>query len=165
MLHVLNERDIRTLEKVTVVAVSLSAVKGVPKTPVESIRISSAGIEGDAHAGTPGRNVSLLDYEVVKRFISETGIENIGHGAFGENLTVKINGAHRLSAGDEIKIGDVRLIVTRIGKECHGKSCSIFRRTGQCVMPADGVFCSVVSCGELSAGMTGTIRAVKSHRR
>ena len=44
-----------------VVAISISAEKGVPKTNVESARlIEDAGIEGDAHAGKWHRQLSLL---------------------------------------------------------------------------------------------------------
>ncbi len=149
-------------ENVAVVAVCISSEKGIPKTPVDSVRVGAVGIEGDIHAGTPGRNVSLLDRGAVERFSSETGLDDPGCGAFGENITVRIDGDPRLSVGDEIEIGEVRLIVTETGKECHGEGCSIFRQTGRCVMPTHGVFCSVLSCGDLSAGMTG--RIVRSGR-
>lgn len=42
--------------------------------------------------------------------------------------------------------------VTQIGKKCHGEKCAIFRETGDCVMPKEGIFCRVVRGGTLRAG-------------
>jgi molybdenum cofactor synthesis domain-containing protein len=50
-------------------------------------------------------------------------------------------------------VGDqVELEVTQIGKKCHGNNCSIFRETGNCVMPKEGIFARVVKGGKLSIG-------------
>jgi MOSC domain-containing protein YiiM len=39
------------------------------------------------------------------------------------------------------------LELTQIGKKCHGSSCAIFKQSGDCVMPKEGVFCKVVRGG------------------
>ena len=50
-------------------AVCISRKKGMPKEPVESIRlIEDYGIEGDAHAGKWHRQVSLLSFEAIEEF-------------------------------------------------------------------------------------------------
>jgi MOSC domain-containing protein YiiM len=41
--------------------------------------------------------------------------------------------------------------ITQIGKECH-HHCQIYRRTGFCVMPSEGVFVKVITGGNIQAG-------------
>jgi MOSC domain-containing protein YiiM len=41
--------------------------------------------------------------------------------------------------------------VTQIGKECHDK-CPIRQKTGDCIMPREGVFCRVLAGGVLRPG-------------
>ena len=55
---------------------------------------------------------------------------------------------------DKIIINNVRLMVTQIGKECHGNSCAIFREVGKCVMPEEGIFCRVEHGGKVKKGDT-----------
>ena len=139
-------------------SVNVSPGRGTAKTPTDGVLVTVEGLEADGHAGTPGRSVSLLDRGTIERFAAETGIETPGYGAFGENLTVRMEDGPDLSVGDVIEIDGVVLLVERIGKECHGDDCSIYRRTGRCVMPDHGVFCTVLSGGPVSPGMTGRIR-------
>ncbi len=112
---------------------------------------------GDAHRGTPRRNVSLLDRALVDELTVSSGIERIPEGAMGENITCRISGPDTPRVGDRIRIGVVQLLVEKIGKECHGDGCEIFRRIGRCVMPSAGIFCSVVRGGEIEPGMTGEL--------
>jgi len=58
----------------------------------------------------------------------------------------------KVSLSDKFEIGNVELEVTQIGKECHGNSCAIFRETGDCVMPKEGIFCKVISPGKIKKG-------------
>lgn len=41
--------------------------------------------------------------------------------------------------------------VTQIGKECHN-DCAIKRAAGECVMPTEGIFVTVVQEGTVRAG-------------
>ena len=53
----------------TILAVCVSARKGVQKEAVESARvIENHGIEGDAHAGDWHRQISLLSAEKIEAF-------------------------------------------------------------------------------------------------
>jgi MOSC domain-containing protein YiiM len=149
-------------ETILLVSVNVSPGKGTRKDGTSCADVVADGISGDAHSGTPGRSVSLLDVGVIERFASEAGMEVPEHGAFGENLTVRISGNPLLSCGDTVELGDVRLLVTQVGKECHGEGCSIYRRAGRCVMPTHGIFCTVLSGGVLSPGMTGTVRRTRT---
>jgi molybdenum cofactor synthesis domain-containing protein len=53
---------------------------------------------------------------------------------------------------DRLVCGDVVLEVTQIGKKCHGEKCAIYRETGDCVMPKEGIFSRVLQGGILRAG-------------
>ena len=68
----------------------------------------------------------------------------IGPGEFAENLTVAGLDAAAVGIFDRFRTGEIELEVTQIGKECHGDGCAIFRESGRCVMPAEGIFCRVL---------------------
>ena len=107
------------------------------------------GIENDAHAGKWHRQVSLLSYETIEAF-KERGAE-IGDGAFGENVIVKGIDLVRLPVGTRLSCGDILLEVTQIGKECHSH-CEIFKKMGECIMPANGIFTRVLHGGVMKEG-------------
>ncbi len=134
----------------TVRAVCISPEKGTVKRPVESaVLIRDFGIENDAHAGEWRRQVSLLSYESVEEFNRKGG--GAADGDFGENLLVEGIDLKRLPVGTVLKTGTVSLRLTQIGKECH-TDCEIRRRTGDCIMPREGVFAEVLEGGEIRPG-------------
>lgn len=138
--------------KAKVVAVNVSAVKGVPKSEVAKIRlIEGYGIEGDAHAGAWHRQVSLLAEESIDR-MRALGLNDLAHGAFGENIDTIGVDLCALPVGTRLRAGDAVLEITQIGKDCHNGGCAIRQATGICVMPTDGVFAVVVRGGELRPG-------------
>jgi len=50
------------------------------------------------------------------------------------------------------KLGANALVeITQIGKECHQK-CAIFYRTGDCIMPKEGVFAKILKGGIIRVG-------------
>ena len=53
--------------------------------------------------------------------------------------------------GTKLKIGEVLLEVTQIGKECH-VGCQIRNLIGDCVMPREGIFARVLEEGYIKAG-------------
>jgi molybdenum cofactor synthesis domain-containing protein len=131
-----------------VIAVNLSAAKGEPKLSVPEIMIDQRGVVFDAHAGAWHRQVSLLCKENIDEFITRTK-KPIKYGDFGENVTISgLNFLH-FSVLDRIQIGDVILEITKVGKECHGDKCAIFREVGQCIMPQVGTFCRVIHGGKI----------------
>jgi molybdenum cofactor synthesis domain-containing protein len=139
---------------VRIVSVNLSEKTGTIKKPVGEVVIDARGVVGDAHAGTWHRQVSLLAQESIDRFAAETG-RQVAPGEFAENLTIEGVDLRRASVLDRFHFGEVRLELTQIGKACHGEACAIFREVGKCVMPAEGVFCRVLSGGVLRAGDEG----------
>ena len=134
----------------TVRAVCISPGKGTVKRPVDKgVFIPDYGIENDAHAGKWHRQVSLLSYDSVQAFNRKGA--GVTDGDFGENLLVEGIDLKALPAGSVLKAGTVTLRMTQIGKECHS-DCEIRRRTGDCIMPREGVFAEVLEGGEIRAG-------------
>lgn len=134
-----------------VVAVSLSASKGVRKTNKDRALLRAAwGIEGDAHAGEWHRQVSLLAQESIEK-MRRLGLD-VSAGDFAENLTTRGIDVPGLHIGDRLRVGErVELEVTQIGKECHTR-CAIYQQAGDCVMPKEGVFAKVLTGGEVRPG-------------
>lgn len=139
-----------------VVSVNRSPRKGTAKTPSIRALVDMEGLVEDAHRGPGGRGVSLLDAESIERFAAETGL-SVSPGAFGENITTRGLDPSLVEKGDILRIGDVLLEVTALGKTCHGDDCEIFRRVGRCVMPARGVFCRVLEGGAVEDGSEGVL--------
>ena len=133
-----------------VVAVCISEKKGTMKHPVEYIELKREhGILGDAHAGNWHRQVSLLANESVDKMREK--LPGIPVGAFAENILTEGIEVHRLPIGTVLKIGETRLEVTQIGKECH-MGCAIRKQVGDCVMPREGIFAIVLQEGIIRAG-------------
>lgn len=133
-----------------VVAVCISEKKGTAKTEVQSITLRpDHGIEGDAHAGNWHRQVSMLSLEKIEDFRRRGA--DVDYGAFGENIIVKGLDLKSLPVGTGIRIGDVLLELTQIGKECH-KHCAIYNQVGDCIMPREGVFAIVLEGGSVKPG-------------
>ena len=133
-----------------VMAVCISEKKGTQTKGIsEGHFIEEFGIENDAHAGKWHRQVSLLSYETIEAF-KERGAE-IGDGAFGENVIVKGIDLVRLPVGTRLSCGNILLEVTQIGKECHSH-CEIFKKMGECIMPANGIFTRVLHGGVMKEG-------------
>ena len=131
-------------------AVCISPEKGTEKRPVEKgVFIRDYGIEKDAHAGNGHRQVSLLSYDSVQEFNRRGG--GVTDGAFGENLLVEGLDLKQLPVDSILRCGTVVLRVTQIGKDCHS-DCAIRRRTGDCIMPREGVFAEVLAGGEILPG-------------
>jgi len=137
--------------KPVVVAVCVSENKGTVKSSVSEIYVrKDHGIEGDAHAGQWHRQVSLLAVESADKLRDR--IADLKAGDFAENILTRGICLHTLPVGTGLQIGDVLLEVTQIGKECHNDGCAIKRQTGECVMPREGIFASVLKDGKIKSG-------------
>ncbi len=134
-----------------IIAVNISEVKGVPKHPIaQGYFAEDYGLQGDAHAGKWHRQVSLLGHESIHK-MEQLGMEDLAPGSFAENLTTEGITLFELPVGTKLKIGNVLMEVTQIGKECHA-GCSIRQKTGDCVMPREGIFTKVLNGGWVQAG-------------
>jgi MOSC domain-containing protein YiiM len=146
-----------------VVAVNISAVKGVRKHTVPSCRlVIDHGIEGDAHAGNWHRQVSLLAQESIDKMQARLTDIQLKPGDFAENITTSGIAVMELPIGTRLKVGkEAELEVTQIGKACH-MACEIRNIVGDCVMPREGIFAIVIREGTINPG--DKIEVVESHR-
>jgi len=137
--------------KGTVLAVNIAPEKGCRKADAGRGRLMTGlGLENDAHAGTPLRQVSLLAMESIDKLRAK-GLEAV-FGDFAENLTTRGIDLPSLPLGTRLRVGSTALLeVTQIGKVCHNR-CRIFYTMGDCVMPREGVFAKVLRDGEVAAG-------------
>lgn len=139
-----------------ILSVNISETKGTPKHPVDSIRLNSTGIAGDAHAGNWHRQISLLGIESFQKGFLDSP-DGPKYGIYAENITLSgapgkdVKMLKECNVGDRFKCGHVVLEVTQIGKKCHGDGCSVKQTAGLCVMPTDGIFAKVIHSGELKA--------------
>ena len=133
-------------------AVCISEKKGTVKKNIGTCRIiEDFGLEKDAHAGS-GRQVSLLSADQVEAFrVRSKGAVDLPPGIFGENLLVEGFDFKSFPVGTRFQIGTVLLELTQIGKKCH-TGCEIMQRTGECIMPKEGVFARVITGGTVSVG-------------
>ena len=131
-----------------IVAICISKKKGVQKKNVKQCRlIENYGLEGDAHAGSWHRQVSLLSIE--GRLVMENKGVKLDAGDFGENVLTKGVEFANIMVGNKIRLGKDALVrVTQIGKECHDR-CNIYYQVGDCIMPREGIFAEVLKGGEI----------------
>lgn len=131
--------------------VCVSEVKGTPKRAVNrAVVLADHGIEGDVHAGSWHRQISLLDEADVETMRAQ-GLD-LEPGAFGENLLVAGLDLSVLGIGSVVEIGAVAVEVTQRGKTCHSR-CAIYEAAGDCIMPRSGLFARVLRGGAITAGL------------
>ena len=142
--------------KFKVESVNIAAEKGVAKHEVPEIVLrENFGIEGDAHAGAWHRQVSFLAGEAIDAMKAK-GL-TLAPGAFGENIVTRGVDWSRAKVGETIAIGEVKLQITQIGKECHSH-CAIYYGAGECIMPSQGIFTKVLKGGKIHAQSSGDYR-------
>ena len=133
-------------------AVCISEKKGTDKKNIHKCEIIQGfGLKNDAHGGDWHRQVSLISFEKIEEFKKRGG--DVVDGSFGENLIVTEIELTKLPIGTKLKINDVVLEVTQIGKECHSH-CEIFKKVGDCIMPREGIFARVLVGGFIEEGDT-----------
>ena len=135
-----------------ILAVCISEMKGTPKHEVGCAVVKPEhGFEGDAHAGTWHRQVSLLGIESVKKVQDRISFK-LKPGDFAENILTEGICLYELPVGTRMLLGSSVIgEVTQIGKECHS-DCAIRKAAGDCVMPREGIFIRILQGGELRAG-------------
>lgn len=140
----------------SILSVNVGSQKGQKKHNIGTcLLVEGLGLEGDAHAGMEIRQVSLLARESIEK-IRARGLD-VSYGDFAENLTTEGIIFHELPIGTRFRVGDtVILELSQIGKVCHNR-CAIFYQVGDCVMPREGVFATVVTGGQVKVGDSITV--------
>ncbi len=122
----------------------------IKKCVLRAELIENHGIKDDAHAGDWHRQLSFLASESIENASSEDF--KLRFGDFAENIATIGIDWKKQPIGQVFKLGDNALIeITQIGKECH-KKCAIFYRTGDCIMPKEGVFAKILKGGVIRVG-------------
>lgn len=134
-----------------IVSIAVSRKKGTTKTCIpEAELIENHGIKEDAHAGDWHRQLSFLASESIENASSEDFPLNFGD--FAENVATTGIDWKNQPIGRQFRLGEDAVVeVTQIGKECH-KKCAIFYRTGDCIMPKEGVFAKILKGGTIKVG-------------
>ena len=134
-----------------IVSIAISKKKGTIKKCIETAElIENHGIKEDAHAGDWHRQLSFLASESIENASSEDFKLNFGD--FAENIATTGIDWKNQPIGQVFKLGEKALVeITQIGKECH-KKCAIFYRTGDCIMPKEGVFAKILKGGTIKVG-------------
>ncbi|MBN1165122.1 MAG: MOSC domain-containing protein [Candidatus Krumholzibacteriota bacterium] len=142
------------MKRFKIVSLNVSGKPGRSKRPVPKVVVKkNHGIVGDAHAGDWHRQISLLAEEDIEYMRNK--LDSLGPGDFAENITTRGIDLPSLPLGAILQIGEVKLEVTQIGKECH-KGCEILKRAGECIMPGRGIFARVLEGGEITGESEGT---------
>jgi len=138
---------------VKIASIAISKKKGTIKKCVETAElIKNHGIKDDAHAGDWHRQLSFLASESIENASSEAFKLNFGD--FAENVATTGIDWKNQPVGQVFKLGEKALVeITQIGKECH-KKCAIYYRTGDCIMPKEGVFAKILKGGIIKIGDT-----------
>jgi molybdenum cofactor synthesis domain-containing protein len=133
-------------------ALCVSEMRGERKHAVDSAVFRSGhGIEGDAHAGSWHRQVSILSWEDIEA-VRRSGLPELAPGDFAENVVVSGLDLASFGLGTRLRLGhDVVLSVTQIGKVCHSR-CRTYQLTGDCILPKVGLFARVEVGGEVRTG-------------
>ena len=135
-----------------IIAVCKSDKKGIRKEDVkEGLFQLDYGLADDAHADSgTHRQVSLIAIESISK-MREMGFD-VGPGDFAENLTTEGIDLVLIPVGTEVSVGEEAILeISQIGKECHS-GCAIFKQTGNCIMPKEGVFAKVIRGGTVRTG-------------
>ncbi len=122
------------------------------------------GLIGDAHADSGWhRQISLLAKESIEK-MRKMGYD-VGPGDFAENLTCEGLELYTLPIGTRLSVGEkVVLEVSQIGKECHA-GCAVFKLTGKCIMPKEGIFARVIKGGLVKTGDQIEVKSEKSSQK
>ncbi len=133
-----------------VISINISEKTSVIKEPVkQALFVADFGINGDGHAGSGHRQVSLLGIESYDR-LEQKG-KKFYPGAFAENITTEGFVLNRLTVGTSFKIGETIQEITEIGKKGHDKF-EIIKLFGAYILPVEGIFTKVIKGGIVKVG-------------
>jgi hypothetical protein len=132
---------------------------GVPKRPVESVRIDLGGVVGDRqgtrnHHGAPFQALCLWSAEVIDVLVAEG--HPIAPGAAGENVTVSGLSWPDVTPGVRLLIGDALCEVSSIAVPCRQNARWFidrrFNRIHHRHGPVSRMYATVLSPGVASVG-------------
>ena len=150
-----------TEQKTVVLSINISP-GGIPKIPVDSIRVTISGLEGDGHNHVKHRTsfqaVCLQDIEKLEE-LNREGYP-LSMGTTGENLTVQNLNVNTLPVGTVLKFSSgVVLELTKVRKPCYVLD-SIDPKLKESIVGRCGAYAKVLREGILQKGEV--IEVIKS---
>jgi MOSC domain-containing protein YiiM len=157
----------------SVLAVCLNPDPGIPKHPVDSIRLlKGQGVEGDYHAGEKVRHrylekkdpelpnirhVLLIDNKIFGD-LSKKGIK-LTPGQMGENIVFSSIDVMSLELGTKLTVGEAVLEISEVRDPCHQLNEShpdlfeaVIHKIGEHEIYTAGVFARVIQGGKVEPG-------------
>ena len=132
----------------TLLAVCSSERKDLPKKPVQkACFIEDHGIQGDAHAGSEIRQVSLLRMEDIEEAEKEAGF-CFPFGSLAENLVIS-GLPEEIEKGSLIYLGS-QVVLEFVEKGKKPEEPHSYDYKGWCLLPEKGYFLRVIKGGEVS---------------
>lgn len=137
--------------------VSINISKGgIPKLPIDTAYISSAGLNGDGHNHakhySPLQAVCIQDIEQLNE-LNQKGYD-LSPGQAGENLTVKNLHVNALTIGTALRFsGGVLLEISKVRPPCYVMD-AIHPRLKQDALGRHGMYAKVIKEGIVQAGET-----------
>ena len=140
-------------QKPYVVKICVSA-GGIPKKEVDSVLITTSGLEGDGHNhekhNNPNQAVCLQDFELLQE-LSREGF-SLTWGTIGENLTLRYLNVQGMSPGTILELsGGVVLELTKERKPCYVLD-AIDPRLKEAIVGRCGFYAKVLQGGILRPG-------------
>lgn len=134
-----------------VIAVNMAKKRGILKKNVQEGYLHKGwGLEGDAHAGTWDRQVSILPLEALP-LVPPDIRATFGDDDYTENITIEGIPLDELRIGRIVRIGEAEVLICHIGKEkpkAQGRPYIVSR---------EGRFGKVVKSGRIAAGDSVTL--------
>lgn len=128
-----------------VVAVNLSAERGVPKKNVgQGVLKAGFGLEGDAHAGSE-RQLSIFPLEALA-FAPEEVLRTLKPDEYSENITIRGIPLDELRVGRRLRLGEAEVEIVQIGK---GK---LEQKGRPWIVSREGRFAAVLKDGTVKVG-------------
>jgi MOSC domain-containing protein YiiM len=129
-----------------VVAVNTAEQRGIPKQNVGSGYLREGwGLEGDAHAGSWDRQISLFPLEAMA-LVPPDIKPTIAEGDYSENITIEGIPLEKLKIGGRLRIGEAEVLIRHIGKEKPKAAGRPY------IVSREGRFGTVVKSGKVAAG-------------
>jgi len=146
--------------KPTVISINVSN-GGIPKYPIDSVKVMVNGLEGDGHNHekhyNPIQAVCLQDIEMLDQLRGEG--YSLYAGTTGENLTVQNLNVNDLPLGTILKFsGGVILEISKVRKPCYVLD-SINLKLKEDIMGRCGKYAKVVQKGIITEG--DVVRAIQ----
>ncbi len=142
---------------------------GVPKYPIPEAHITPMGVEGDKHAhpqihGGPLQRVLLITMEAIEE-LRKQGFP-VEAGSLGENITTRGIDRRKLRIGQQFRIGQVVIELTKVRAPCkqldiygpeiqtavYDKAATKSNDTSSPTWAISGFYASVVSPGVVTVG-------------